>query len=39
VTADDADAVMPDAVKLLPTGFRAVDYGCLDLQMTEITAS
>jgi hypothetical protein len=39
VTADGAEAVIPDAVNLLPTGFCAVDHGRLDLRMTEITAS
>ena len=39
VMADGPEAVMPDAVNLLPSGFRAVDYGRLGLQMTEITAN
>jgi hypothetical protein len=39
VMADEAEAVIPDAVKLLPTGLCAVDHGRLGLQMTEITAS
>jgi len=39
VMADEVEAVMPAAVTVLPSGFRAVDYGRLGLQMTEITAN
>ena len=39
VMADEVEVVMPDAVTVLPSGFRAVDYGRLGLQMTEITAN
>jgi hypothetical protein len=39
VMADEVEVVMPDAVTVLPSGFRAVDYGRLRLQMTEITAN
>jgi len=39
VMADEVEAVMPAAVTVLPSGFRAVDDGRLGLQMTEITAN
>jgi len=39
VMADEVEVVMPDAVTVLPSGFCAVDYGRLGLQMTEITAN
>jgi len=39
VTADAVEAVMPDAVNVLPTGFCAVDHGRLGLPMTEITVN
>jgi hypothetical protein len=44
VAADGAEAVMPDAVmpqavNVLPSGFHTVDHGRLGLQMTEITAN
>ena len=39
VMADEVEAVMPAAVAVLPSGFRAVDDGRLGLQMTEITAN